>query len=260
MAITCPKCGHHFIHGKRPVGAAPKADHVRVAAEYIDGATLPELMARYDYAAVSIYHILKSNGVQLRKATWVRQTDPKVKLTGEELVTLYVGGMTLEQIGEQLGCTREWVRQLLKAEGITGKDGGKRIEARNKKELRRAGILKKYEERRGFTLEYRREMSQKYSFSGADPYRMWERKRMNARSDGGQWDITFPQWMDLWIASGKLPEYGRGRDAYCASRIDDDGPWTIGNLRILQFGELVREMRAKEKAQGRGMYAHLATL
>lgn len=66
--------------------------------------------------------------------------------------------------------------------------------------------------------------------------------------------------MGLWIASGKIAKYGKGGDAYCATRIDGSGPWAIGNLRIAQFSALVREMRASEMAAGRGMFGRRAEI
>lgn len=175
-----------------------------------------------------------------------------------EMARLYREGLTLEKIGQKFGCTREWVRQVLKAHGVTYRDGGQHMAAAGRKEARAAKRLTNYEKRRGFTLQWRREMSQKYTFNGHDPYRIWERKRNNINRDGALWRITFPEWMDLWIASGKLPEYGKGGDAYCAVRIDDAGPWIISNLRIIRFSMLVRELRAREKAEGRGCFGRAA--
>lgn len=90
-----------------------------------------------------------------------RGAQSRIKIAPVEMERLYREGLTLDAIGEKAGCTRERVRQLLKIRGVTRADGGQAIASAGKKEARESARLKNYEKRRGFTLQYRREMSEK---------------------------------------------------------------------------------------------------
>jgi transposase len=44
----------------------------------------------------------------------------------EQMAEYYKRGWTLERIGQKYGITRERVRQIVKKQGLTWKDGGQR--------------------------------------------------------------------------------------------------------------------------------------
>ena len=57
-----------------------------------------------------------------------------------------------------------------------------------------------------------------------------QRARANRR--GIAWDITLPEWVAIWIASGKWDMRGRGKGKYCMAREGDIGPYKVGNVSI----------------------------
>jgi len=91
-------------------------------------------------------------------------------------------------------------------------------------------------------------------------YRM---QKSNARTRKITFLLTFEQWLELWIASGKLEQRGRGADKFCMCRIADVGPYEIGNVFIGTGRENVRdgnlgkidsdETRQKKSQSMRGM-------
>lgn len=72
--------------------------------------------------------------------------------------------------------------------------------------------------------------------SGSDPlhhdmYVAFGYNRVTARLRGDIWELTWPQWRDLW-----LPVWDqRGRSAVnlCLSRKDFQGPWAVDNVEII---------------------------
>lgn len=63
-----------------------------------------------------------------------------------------------------------------------------------------------------------------------------QRKTANTRKDLNgapiQFLLTFEQWLDVWVQSGKLSERGPKRGQYCMSRVGDVGPYEVGNVFI----------------------------
>lgn len=44
--------------------------------------------------------------------------------------------------------------------------------------------------------------------------------------------LTLDQWKQIWFASGKWDQRGRGADKYCMCRIGDAGAYEMGNVFI----------------------------
>jgi hypothetical protein len=59
--------------------------------------------------------------------------------------------------------------------------------------------------------------------------------KSRAKRRGIAFNLTFDQWLSIWIDSGKLHLRGRGAGKYCMSRIGDAGPYEIGNVFIQSF-------------------------
>ena len=57
-----------------------------------------------------------------------------------------------------------------------------------------------------------------------------QKRRAKARNIG--FFLTFEQWKDIWIASGKWGQRGVGRGKYNMSRIGDTGPYAVNNVFI----------------------------
>lgn len=144
----------------------------------------------------------------------------------ERIATMYRQGLTLETIGSEFQITRERVRQLLKAQGITRTDGGQHKQKLAKVEARRARLDLISIKRFGIDNETRKARRADGTLLA------FEHQRQSAGQRGIAWNLTFVQWYDLWLTSGKLDCRGRGVGKYVMSRIQDDGPYAIGNAHI----------------------------
>jgi len=49
---------------------------------------------------------------------------------------------------------------------------------------------------------------------------------------GKPWDLTYTEWLEVWLTSGRWPERGRGVGKYSMQRIDKLEGWTVGNVEI----------------------------
>ena len=55
--------------------------------------------------------------------------------------------------------------------------------------------------------------------------------------------MTFEEWLQVWIDSGKLHLRGNGRGKYCMARKDDLGDYAVGNVEIKSCEENSREAK-----------------
>lgn len=65
--------------------------------------------------------------------------------------------------------------------------------------------------------------------SAADRYL---NQRTTAFRRGINWEISFSEWLAVWIDSGKWEQRGIGRGTYCMARHGDIGPYRIDNVSI----------------------------
>ena len=75
-------------------------------------------------------------------------------------------------------------------------------------------------------------------------------QRGRAKNRGIAFNLSFDEWLNVWLSSGRLTERGRGKDHYCMSRINDEGAYEIDNVFIQTFEENVAEARKREWASG----------
>jgi hypothetical protein len=66
-------------------------------------------------------------------------------------------------------------------------------------------------------------------------------QRAGAKSRGVDWELTFEEWSDIWLASGHWAERGTGPTEYCMARRLDLGGYTADNVKIITNKENVRE-------------------
>jgi hypothetical protein len=57
-------------------------------------------------------------------------------------------------------------------------------------------------------------------------------QRQAAFKRGIGWEITFPDWLEIWQASGKWDLRGCGKGRFCMARNGDAGPYKVGNVSI----------------------------
>ena len=66
------------------------------------------------------------------------------------------------------------------------------------------------------------------------PLVAFQQQRQNAKKRGITWDLTLKEWWDIWDASGRWSQRGRGRDLYVMSRKHDTGSYAVDNCFIQQ--------------------------
>ncbi len=157
----------------------------------------------------------------------------------ERMVGLFRTGNTLQQIGDEYGITRERVRQIISRAGIKREDGGVYIKrflnaAHKERKPKRDG---RYHVFYGCSKEdaERLNCGKKVSVKGSHAH-LYSRQRRNANRRGIAWEITFPQWLEIWIASGHFDERGRGK-GYCMARFGDSGPYHPDNVEIITVAQ-----------------------
>jgi hypothetical protein len=159
-----------------------------------------------------------------------------------KMAEMYRQGLTLADIGRQYACTREYVRQLLRAAGINAADGGQAVRSKTV----RAATISAQRQRQAkqearFGVPY--ELLQALRENGAT--RAFGQQRKNSAQRGIEWRLTLAQWWAVWQASGKFHLRGVGAGKYCMSRIRDDGAYALGNVHVQLATENSREAVSK---------------
>ena len=73
--------------------------------------------------------------------------------------------------------------------------------------------------------------------------------RVNAKDRGIGFELTFSQWLEIWIASGKVRKRGCRRGQYVMARYGDRGPYAAGNVKIILASENIAEaLRGKPRS------------
>jgi hypothetical protein len=65
-------------------------------------------------------------------------------------------------------------------------------------------------------------------------------KKLDALGNPVKMHMTFEEWMDIWLKSGKCHLRGRGKGKYCMARHNDIGHYEVGNVKIIPFEENVQ--------------------
>jgi hypothetical protein len=63
--------------------------------------------------------------------------------------------------------------------------------------------------------------------------KLFNQQKSNAKRRGIAWQLTFEQWSQIWLDSGKWELRGRNSGQYCMSRYGDLGPYAVDNVRIV---------------------------
>lgn len=59
----------------------------------------------------------------------------------------------------------------------------------------------------------------------------------HARRRGIPFLLTFEEWRDIWRESGKFAERGNKVGQYVMARYRDEGPYAVGNVRIITVSD-----------------------
>lgn len=163
------------------------------------------------------------------------------------MVALFREGYTLQEIGDEFDLTRERVRQLLKRHGLTGKDGGQRRKTLDKEAEEEQEKENRCIERWGMGRRELRKLRAMHPNRWKSPIGYFVSQRNNAKKRGIQWNLTLKEWWDIWQESGKWDQRGRNSGEYVMARYGDTGPYEVGNVKIIQCSDNVREVRYRER-------------
>jgi NUMOD3 motif-containing protein len=72
-------------------------------------------------------------------------------------------------------------------------------------------------------------------------------QKSNARARGIAFELTFEQWLIVWLQSGKLAQRGCRRHQYVMARYRDRGPYAVGNVKIITMSENMIEGQTGRK-------------
>lgn len=159
----------------------------------------------------------------------------------EQMAHQFSLGATLQEIGDEYGITRERVRQILTSIGVGRHDGGQSVKTlanlryKNKpkpdKHFATYGCTKAEAEllNGGLCVSTKRTPAHKYG-----------NQRRNAKARGIAWEITFPEWLNVWLESGHFQERGRGV-GYVMARIGDVGAYAVDNVEIITSAQNISD-------------------
>lgn len=75
-------------------------------------------------------------------------------------------------------------------------------------------------------------------------------QRKSARERGVAWEMTFEEWLAVWVESGKWEQRGRKKGQYVMARHGDVGPYKVGNVSIVTTEQNIREARHSKPSAG----------
>lgn len=142
----------------------------------------------------------------------------------KEFASLYQGGMTLQQIGQQFGISGEAVRASMAKRGLNQVKGSALRKAKRLKAVADARDNRCLE-KRGCTWAQYKQVPR----SAKTAFRDQER---NARHRGVPWRLKFWEWWQIWQCSGVMGKRGRNLGQYVMCRVGDQGAYEVGNVYI----------------------------
>ena len=158
----------------------------------------------------------------------------------------------MAEIGGRYSLSRERVRQILKKAGVSKNDGGVCV----RKNLRLKTLLqnkfKKKEERikRNYkcSIQEYELITKGFSFKLSKqcvPY-CYRQHKTNAEIRGIKFNLSFPEWWQVWRESGKWGVKGREKGQFVMTRRNDIGAYELGNVTIKTTGENIEEYYANK--------------
>jgi hypothetical protein len=85
----------------------------------------------------------------------------------------------------------------------------------------------------------------------------WQRSdsynRIDANGKPINWNLTFNEWLKIWLGSGKYDQRGPKKGQYCMSRYNDLGNYEINNVFIQQHSNNVSQARKGKTPWNKGV-------
>lgn len=88
--------------------------------------------------------------------------------------------------------------------------------------------------------------------------RSYNMQRYAAKKRNVDFRLSFDEWLDLWVSSGKLDKRGRGRGKYCMARFNDSGPYATYNVQIIKHTKNTSDAHYNDRAPIRAIKMSIA--
>lgn len=151
------------------------------------------------------------------------------------IVSRYASGVTLIQIADDYGVSREGIRRIIKKVDRSKIGSSRKILA----EMSRLKLEKAENDRAIKMWGMRKDELREHTASwGAlsvigSPLQRFVAQRKNARSRGITWELTFVDWWQIWQESGKWQQRGCHMDDFVMARHGDlDTPYSKDTVYI----------------------------
>lgn len=80
----------------------------------------------------------------------------------------------------------------------------------------------------------------------ATPQSKYSVHKACAKRRGIAFELTFEEWLTIWVNSGHFEERGRGANQYHMARHGDLGPYTVGNVKIITASRNTAEVKGRK--------------
>jgi hypothetical protein len=169
----------------------------------------------------------------------------------ERLASQYTTqNVTLEDLGQQEGITRERVRQLLKKIGISRNNSYRHTSATVQREAAKRQKLERHcQHSYGCSWEDVKRVTGRSVFANLRSHPViskWWHHRMTAQRKLIAWEITLPEYSEL--VSPILDKFGLGKNQLVVRRINPLGPFSRGNIEVVTLAESSFRTRGLLKA------------
>jgi hypothetical protein len=151
----------------------------------------------------------------------------------EYLAGQYRKGRTLEELGREVGVSRERVRQIVAKYGAKSSEGGAAKRAKERRERIRSERDQRYLKKYGLTRQEYVEARE------AGYQKAWAEQKRNAQRRNIGWELSLKDFSEAW--EGKFHLRGKRRDALVMTRIDLNQPFTKDNVKIVTLAESARQ-------------------
>ena len=80
--------------------------------------------------------------------------------------------------------------------------------------------------------------------------RRYHRHKCVAKQRKVPFELTYDEWITIWLSSGKYDLMGYGNGKYCMSRNNDIGPYKVGNVFIQPHTKnVIDALKGKKKTK-----------
>lgn len=159
------------------------------------------------------------------------------------MIESYRDGLTLAEIGDVHGLSRERVRQILKKHGITGKDGGAAVKSVRNADKRKERIDSRFMATWGCDRAYWETLRALHEDYWQTPVGKYYSQMRSAMRRGIEWSITLKEWWEIWESSGVYEQRGVCKGQYVMARFNDVGAYKKGNVYITTTEGNLRDYR-----------------